>query len=151
MSDNWTEEELRASVDAYVEMHRLEAAGQPFTKKSYYEDLADRFGRTVKSYEYRMQNISYVYSLQGRRWVSGLKPARNVGSNVIQHLEQLIAASEGQQLGSNSREAQEEASSITSKGQEKTAISSGFGDTICQRSRSGCMGPGPSIWPLRML
>ena len=101
MSDNWTEEELRASVDAYVEMHRLEAAGQPFTKKVYYEDLADRFGRTVKSYEYRMQNISYVYSLQGRQWVSGLKPARNVGSNVIQHLERLIAASEGQQLGSN--------------------------------------------------
>ena len=101
MSDNWTDEELRASVDAYVEMHRLEAAGQLFTKKSYYEDLANRFGRTVKSYEYRMQNISYVYSLQGRQWVSGLKPARNVGSNVIQHLERLIAASEGQQLGSN--------------------------------------------------
>ncbi|MBG56806.1 MAG: HNH endonuclease [Porticoccus sp.] len=102
MSENWTEEELRASVDAYVEMHRLEASGQPFTKKLYYEALANRFGRTVKSYEYRMQNISYVYSLQGRQWVSGLKPARNVGSNVIQLLERLIAASEGQQLGSNS-------------------------------------------------
>ncbi|GAB3320258.1 MULTISPECIES: HNH endonuclease [Gammaproteobacteria] len=101
MSDNWTEEELRASVDAYIEMHRLESSGKPFTKKPYYESLANRFGRTVKSYEYRMQNISYVYSLQGRRWVSGLKPARNVGSNVIQKIEKLIAASEGQQFGSN--------------------------------------------------
>lgn len=101
MSDNWTEEELRASVDAYVEMHRLESNGGPFTKKSYYESLADRFRRTVKAYEYRMQNISYVYSLQGRHWVSGLKPARNVGTNVIQILEKLIAASEGQQFGLN--------------------------------------------------
>lgn len=102
MNDNWTEEELRASVDAYVEMHRLEATGKPFKKKLYYESLANRFGRSVKAYEYRMQNISYVYSLQGRRWISGLKPARNVGSNVIQLLEELIAASEGQHLGSNS-------------------------------------------------
>lgn len=101
MSENWTEEELQASVDAYVEMHRLEAAGQPFIKKLYYKNLADRFGRSLKSYEYRMQNISYVYSLQGRQWVSGLKPARNVGSNVIQNLERLIATSEGQQLGLN--------------------------------------------------
>ncbi|MBF5055739.1 putative restriction endonuclease [Alcanivorax sp. 521-1] len=101
MSDNWTEEELRASVEAYVEMHRLESEGRPFSKKSYYESLANRFGRTVKSYGYRMQNISYVYSLQGRRWVTGLKPARNVGTNVIRILEDLIAASEGQYFGSN--------------------------------------------------
>lgn len=80
-------------------MHRLEARGEPFTKKTYYQALSDRFGRTQKSYEYRMQNISYVYSLQGRQWVSGLKPARNVGANVIQRLERLIAASEGQQFG----------------------------------------------------
>ncbi|MCP1677279.1 5-methylcytosine-specific restriction protein A [Natronocella acetinitrilica] len=102
MDNNGSEEELRASVEAYVDMHRLEGNGQAFTKKSYYEALADRFGRTVKSYEYLMQNISYVYSLQGRRWVSGLRPARNVGTNVIRILEKLIAASEGQQLGSNS-------------------------------------------------
>lgn len=99
MSENWSEEELRASVQAYVEMHRKESREAAFTKKGYYEDLAKKFGRTVKSYEYRMQNISYVYSLQGRQWVSGLKPARNVGANVIQVLERLISEAEGQQLG----------------------------------------------------
>jgi len=101
VSENWSEEELRASVEAYVEMHRKESRGTAFTKKSYYEDLAKKFGRTVKSYEYRMQNISYVYSLQGRQWVSGLKPARNVGANVIQMLERLISEAEGQQLGTS--------------------------------------------------
>ncbi|PKY10788.1 HNH endonuclease [Acidithiobacillus marinus] len=102
MSENWSEEELRASVRAYVEMHRKESRGNAFTKKDYYEDLAKQFGRTVKSYEYRMQNISYVYSLQGRQWVSGLKPARNVGANVIQVLERLISEAEGQWLGASS-------------------------------------------------
>lgn len=50
-----------------------------------------------------MQNISYVYSLQGRQWVSGLKPARNVGTNVITMLEGLIARVEGQTLGESPR------------------------------------------------
>ncbi|RZO82787.1 MAG: HNH endonuclease [Oceanococcus sp.] len=101
MSENWSEEELRASVEAYVEMHRKELRGATFTKKSYYEDLRKKFGRTAKSFEYRMQNISYVYALQGRQWVSGLKPARNVGTNVIQLLERLISEAEGQQLGAS--------------------------------------------------
>lgn len=99
MSENWSEEELRASVEAYVDMRRMESTGTAFTKKGYYEALAQKYGRTVKPYEYRMQNISYVYSLQGRQWVSGLRPARNVGANVIQVLERLIAEVKGQRLG----------------------------------------------------
>jgi 5-methylcytosine-specific restriction protein A len=97
-NQNWTEEELEASVKAYVDMHRKEANGEPFVKKGYYEDLAKTFGRTEKAYEYRMQNISYIYSLMGRRWVSGLKPAKNVGANVAEQLEQLIAKVEGQKF-----------------------------------------------------
>jgi 5-methylcytosine-specific restriction protein A len=45
MSDGWSKEELRASVDAYVEMQRKERQGQPFTKKRYYEELAAKFRR----------------------------------------------------------------------------------------------------------
>ncbi len=76
MSDNWTEQELKAAVEAYVRMHSDETNGVPFSKKQIYSELADSFGRTEKSFEYRMQNISYVYSLMGRKWVSGLKPAK---------------------------------------------------------------------------
>lgn len=60
MSDSWSREELLASVQAYIDMQRKERQGLPFTKKRYYEDLANRFGRTTKAFEYRMQNISYV-------------------------------------------------------------------------------------------
>lgn len=96
MSDNWTEEELRAAVEAYVQMYSDEANGVPFVKKQIYSHLSERFGRTEKSFEYRMQNISYVYSLMGRNWVSGLRPAKNVGSNTAAVIEKLISEAEGQ-------------------------------------------------------
>ncbi len=98
MSDGWTREELGAAVDAYVEMQRKERDGKPFTKKHYYEELAAKFGRTEKAFEYRMQNISYVMTLLGRSWLTGLKPAKNVGANVAAEIEALIAQVEGKQF-----------------------------------------------------
>ncbi len=98
MSDGWRKEELCASVDAYIEMQRKERQGQPFTKKRYYEGLAAQFGRTEKAFEYRMQNISYVMTLLGRDWLTGLKPAKNVGANVAAEIEAMIAQSEGRQF-----------------------------------------------------
>lgn len=93
--DAWSKEELRASIEAYVEMQRNERARIPYTKKRYYEDLATKFGRTDKAFEYRMQNISYVLSLMGRDWLKGLKPAKNVGANVAAEIEALLAEVEG--------------------------------------------------------
>ncbi|PCK05785.1 MAG: HNH endonuclease [Alteromonadaceae bacterium] len=96
MTENWKEDELRASVVAYIDMNKKDSNGERFVKKHYYIDLAKRFGRTEKSYEFRMQNISYVFSLLGRSWVSGLKPAKNVGSRNAGIIENLIAEIEGQ-------------------------------------------------------
>lgn len=95
MSAGWSKEELRAAVDAYVEMQRKDRTGKPFTKKRYYDELATKFGRTAKAFEYRMQNISYVLSLMGRDWLTGLKPAKNVGANVAAEIETLLALAEG--------------------------------------------------------
>lgn len=92
--EGWSKDELRASVFAYFEMQHLDQAGAQFTKKKYYDDLATTFGRTAKAFEYRMQNISYVLSLMGRDWLSGLKPAKNVGANVAAQIEELIAEKE---------------------------------------------------------
>ena len=92
---DWTREELRASVVAYVEMRNLESRGEKFVKKSVYEKLSEQFGRSPKAFEYRMQNISYVYSVLGRKWVSGLKPAKNVGSNILPVIAELISQLEG--------------------------------------------------------
>lgn len=90
MSENWTEAELKAAVIAYADMYYKELAGQSFVKKHYYQELASRFERTEKSFEFRMQNISYIYSLMGRNWVNGLKPAKNVGAGNAAILEKMI-------------------------------------------------------------
>jgi len=95
MSENWTIEELEGAVRAYVDMRQKEVNNVRFTKKSYYTQLSKQYGRTEKSYEYRMQNISYVYSLMGRTWVKGLKPAKNVGARVSGEIETLINKVEG--------------------------------------------------------
>ena len=90
MSKNWSEEEIRESVRVYLKMRDLHDRGEEFTKKSYYEKLNESYGRTLKSYEYRMQNISYVLSLLGRNWIPGLNPKENVGTNVIEIIERSV-------------------------------------------------------------
>ncbi|WBA80112.1 HNH endonuclease signature motif containing protein [Endozoicomonas sp. GU-1] len=94
MTTIWTEEELEAAVLAYMDMHRKDTQNEHYIKKNYYSDLSKRFDRTEKAFEYRMQNISYVMSLMGRKWVKGLKPAKNVGSNHIELIERLISKAE---------------------------------------------------------
>lgn len=101
MSGHWSDDELKAAIEAYIDMQAKERVGESFVKKRYYSDLAKQHGRSPKSYEYRLQNISYVYAGQGRQWVSGLKPAQNVGANVIVRIERLLAEIEGQHVQSN--------------------------------------------------
>lgn len=91
----WSRGELQASIEAYLEIQKNLRSGIKFTKQSYYKNLAERFGRTTKSIEYRMQNISYVLSLHGRDWISGLPPAKNVGVNIVAEIESILAEIEG--------------------------------------------------------
>ena len=92
---DWTREELSGAVAAYVEMLDLERRGLKFVKKRYYESLSAQFNRSPNAFERRMQNISYVYSILGRQWLKGLKPAEHVGVNVSGIIEELISEHEG--------------------------------------------------------
>ncbi|HVW64375.1 MAG TPA: HNH endonuclease [Nitrosospira sp.] len=87
---DWDNEELRATVEAYVEMLEHERAGRIFVKKQYCKKLAQAFGRSEKAYESRMQNISYVLSLIGRNWLMGVKPTKNVGADIAVRIEALL-------------------------------------------------------------
>jgi 5-methylcytosine-specific restriction protein A len=91
----WTDEELRASVGAYRDMQRRLDAGERGFMRSVYAELGTRFGRTPKSVELRMQNISAVLADMGRQWINGLKPAKHVGLNVAAKIESLINAVDG--------------------------------------------------------
>jgi 5-methylcytosine-specific restriction enzyme A len=93
---SWEHEELRAAVDAYVDMQEKIRSGKTIRKSGYYRALAAKYGRTEKAFEYRMGNISYVLSLQGRAWIPGLLPRQNVGAQVAEQIERLLAEVGGQ-------------------------------------------------------
>ena len=94
--EEWTTDELRRAVKAYVKMHRDEKLGKTFVKKEIYARLhKETPNRSAKSFEYRMQNISAVYASSGRTWVKGLKPKFNVGANVFAQIKELLFEVEG--------------------------------------------------------
>ncbi|WP_244382756.1 HNH endonuclease, partial [Burkholderia pseudomallei] len=64
-----------------------------------------RIGRSEKSCEYRMQNISHVLALMGRDWIPGLPPAKNVGVRVTEQIETLICELEGRRESARATEA----------------------------------------------
>ncbi|MEA5671335.1 HNH endonuclease [Pseudomonas sp. MH2] len=90
MAQGWSTEELAASVEAYQQMAEKHEAGISYSKTKVYEELSDRFGRTKKAFEYRMQNISAVLNELNLPWIPGLKPAVNVGTDIKAILMQLI-------------------------------------------------------------
>jgi 5-methylcytosine-specific restriction protein A len=118
MSESWSEEELRAAIEVYFEIQEKIRTGQKLVKKHYYRDLSSKFGRTPDSFEFRMQNISYVLTLAGRDWIPGLPPAKHVGTNVVAQIEKLIADIERKEPTSVAASAQrliEARKSITKK------------------------------------
>lgn len=94
----WREEELAAAVRAYLSMLSKEKASKPYNKKDVYRELATKFGRTDKAFEYRMQNISHVLNAMGHQWIAGLKPAKNVGNGIANVIEKQILTQEGHDL-----------------------------------------------------
>ena len=89
--NTYSREELEETVKYYLEMRQKEINGETFIKKRYYERLAKKFTRPERSFENKMQNISYVFSVMGRDWITGLKPRENVGVNVAKEIEEIIA------------------------------------------------------------
>lgn len=83
-SSDWTDKEIRAAVNAYLDMLEREQNGHQINKA--YENRRLRevslTSRTKGSVEFRMQNISTVLVDLGRVRIKGYKPAKNVGANV---------------------------------------------------------------------
>jgi 5-methylcytosine-specific restriction protein A len=78
----WTDTELDASVKVYLEMLSKEKNRIPYRKSDYRKQvLAGALkGRSEGSFEFRMQNISYVLYDLGQPFIQGYKPAKNVGT-----------------------------------------------------------------------
>lgn len=88
--EDWTQEQLAASVEAYRWMQGRVNDGLKVNKAQLYRELALKHGRNPKAWEYRMQNISHVLQLLNEDWLVGLTPAKNVGSGVIEALVKIL-------------------------------------------------------------
>lgn len=108
MSTVWSDEELAASVHSYQKMLDNDRDGIRYVKTEIYKELARRFGRTAKAYEYRMTNISAVRRELGLPWVAGLLPLGNVGSGVRSRLIPLITEESPTLIDKALREAESE-------------------------------------------
>src|ERR1044072_1623236 len=91
-SEKWTEAELDASVKVYLEMLSKESNGTHYKKSEYRNRLLESVlkGITAGSFEFRMQNISYVLHSLGQPYIKGYLPAKNVGTNTIESITQSL-------------------------------------------------------------
>lgn len=81
-ASRWTNDELKACVDAYSEMLSAEKRGDSYSKSAFNKRLReDALSRRSKSsIEYRLRNISTVLEDFGLQWIKGYRPARNLGA-----------------------------------------------------------------------
>ncbi|WP_177336028.1 DUF3883 domain-containing protein [Pseudomonas sp. NBRC 111134] len=75
---DWTEDEVHATVVDYFEMLRLEADGVGFNKSGHNEVLRKQLrGRSKASVELKHQNISAILAGMGLPFIQGYKPRGN--------------------------------------------------------------------------
>ena len=92
----WSDDELRASIEAYARMLRAEARGAALRKTDVVAELIRASGQTKGSIEMRLQNISAVLNDRGADWIDGFKPL----SHYPDRLAELIETEYSDLLGS---------------------------------------------------
>lgn len=76
--DDWSPQEVRATVLDYMAMLRFELAGQAYNKAAHRRALKGQLdGRSEAAIEFKHQNISAVLRDLGYFWIPGYKPAQN--------------------------------------------------------------------------
>ena len=70
MQRGWSDEELKASVEAYRKLLEGQSANVKIVKAHVYRELAVRFDRDAGAFERRMQNISSIFQEHGLSWVN---------------------------------------------------------------------------------
>jgi len=76
--EDWSRDEVRATVLDYMAMLQFELAGQIYNKTAHRQALLTRLaGRSEAAVELKHQNISAVLQDMGHFWISGYKPRSN--------------------------------------------------------------------------
>lgn len=78
VGEDWTDDEIWASIDVYFDMLLRRLRGEDFVRVTFLRALAGRtHGRSVKSVEYKLQNVSAVLIDMGLTRLDGFAPASN--------------------------------------------------------------------------
>ncbi len=93
IGSDWTTDQVAVVVANYFLMLERERRGEPIVKAELYRRLASEVGRSTKSIEWKLRNVSAVLEEIGIPWIPGLLPAHNfqdalveaVGSQVALH------------------------------------------------------------------
>lgn len=89
----WSRDEVRAIVDTYFQMLRLEATRKRYSKSQIRTGLQERLpGRSSAAIEYKFQNVSAILDENRLPRIDDYEPARNYQSllaeEVLKHLDQ---------------------------------------------------------------
>jgi 5-methylcytosine-specific restriction protein A len=90
--ERWTEEQLQASVDGYLDMRAQIVNGVKVNKAQTFRDLAEKYGKDEAAWARRFGNVSQVMDELGYRLIPGVRPLANVGANVSKALVGMIQA-----------------------------------------------------------
>src|SRR5258707_8811801 len=78
MPDDWSQEEVEATVSDYLDMLSHELRGEIFNKKEHNRQLQRQLrNRSPAAIEFKHQNISAILLELGFPYIDGYKPARN--------------------------------------------------------------------------
>ena len=88
----WTDEELEASVDAYLSIQVRYPNDEKFNKSAEHKHLQDGVlaNRNTKSIDYRLQNISALFDELGLKTIVHYKPKVNLGSGITARLTKIL-------------------------------------------------------------
>jgi len=84
---DWTAEQVAIVVANYFLMLEWERAGDKINKGDLYRKLAPEVGRSEKSIEWKLRNVSAVLEELGIAWIPGLLPAHNYQDSLVEAVE----------------------------------------------------------------
>lgn len=95
MAENWSREEVEATVADYFEMLRVELCGGDYNKAAHRRDLATLLnGRSHGAIERKHQNISAILIELGFVYIVGYKPLGNYQQLLFEVVSGRLAASQ---------------------------------------------------------
>ena len=97
--EDWSPAEYELACRIYFEMLERERRGEEYKKADFRRRLEEAIPHR-KSLDYRFQNISAVLYEMGLDWISGFKPAGNVGKNLAPFVVSMLRAREAGPAGS---------------------------------------------------